>query len=200
MTNKIKCSIINFVTLSLSICARSKKDKGFEMDINIKPILSGEKRKIEFSFILPLEYSENGCALTSDAVVSGEVVDKGGYMELSAICKASYATECARCLKKLEREFEIRFDRPVAVSLQSDNEEEEYILVGENSNINIDEPIGDELLLSLPYRTLCKDDCKGLCPKCGCDLNEKQCACPTKEPDPRWAVLKNFKPKSEEDK
>ena len=143
MTNKIKCSIINFVTLSLSICARSKKDKGFEMDINIKPILSGEKRKIEFSFILPLEYSENGCALTSDAVVSGEVVDKGGYMELSAVCKASYATECARCLKKLEREFEISFDRPVAVSLQSDNEEEEYILVGENSNINIDEPIGD---------------------------------------------------------
>jgi len=168
------------------------------MDINIKPILSGEVRKTEFSFNIPLEYSENGCEITSDAEVSGTVTDSGGYMELSATCKVAYTTRCARCLKELNRECCISFIRPVAVSLQSDNEEEEYILVGENSKINIDEAISEELLLSLPYKDLCKEDCKGLCPKCGCDLNEKECSCPTKEIDPRWAVLKNFKPKSEE--
>ena len=58
--------------------------------------------------------------------------------------------------------------------------------------------LGGNECMERQYKDLCKEDCKGLCPKCGCDLNEKECSCTTKEIDPRWAVLKNFKPKSEE--
>lgn len=170
------------------------------MDINMKPLLSGEKRLIEFSYDIPLEYSENGYEIVGDAHVEGAVKDMGGYMLLNSVCKASYKTQCARCLKELTGECSVEFERPVAARLESEDEEEEYLLVGEGSVINIDEAISEELLLSLPFRSLCKDDCLGLCPKCGCNKNEKECSCVTKEIDPRWAALMGFKEKNGEDK
>ena len=48
------------------------------------------------------------------------------------------------------------------------------------------------LLLNLPEQVLCKEDCKGLCPECGTNLNLKDCDCGDKDIDPRWAALKNL--------
>jgi uncharacterized protein len=164
------------------------------MEINVKPLLCGEKRSVLFSYEIPFEWNENGYELDKNAEVCGEVKDMGGYILLSAKCKVSYRTVCARCLKELSGECSVEFERPVATKLESDNEEDEDLLVNENSAVNIDEAISEELLLSLPLRNLCSEDCKGLCPKCGCNLNERQCSCTLKEPDTRWAKLKDFKP------
>ena len=166
------------------------------MLISVKPLLSGEKRSIEFSYDIPIKYDENGYKLSDAALVCGQIKDMGGYIELNATCKVSYRTRCARCLKELDGECAIEFNRPVATKLESDNEDEEYLLVSENSSIDIDEAISEELLLSLPLRSLCSEDCKGLCPKCGCNKNEKECSCTLKEPDPRWAALRDFKSKN----
>ena len=162
------------------------------MDINVKPLLSGELRKLPFDYELAVEHEESGYVLAKNARVQGEIKDMGGYMQLDAECVIGYETECARCLKKIDGECSIRFVRPVAVKLEADNEEEEYILVGANSTVNVDEILVDELVMSLPYGSLCSDDCKGLCPRCGCNKNETECSCVTKEIDPRWAVLKDF--------
>ena len=165
------------------------------MDISVKPLLNGEKREIQLSFDIPLQYSENGYDITEPLQVLGEIKDMGGYILLTANCTARYKTRCARCLEPLDGKCEITFERPVATRLEDEDTEEEYILVGENSSVNIDEPISEELLLSLPFRSLCSEDCKGLCPKCGCNKNRTECSCVTKEMDPRWAALKNFKAK-----
>ena len=163
------------------------------MDINVRPLLSGEKREIVFDYTVPLDYSENGYEIHGEAVISGTVKDMGGYMQLDAKCSAEYDTRCARCLKPLKDVCSIDFVRPVAARLESEDEEEEYLLVGEGGVINVDEAITEELLLSLPFRSLCSEDCKGLCPKCGCNKNEKDCGCVMKEPDPRFAILKTVK-------
>lgn len=168
------------------------------MDISVKDLLSGRERAVNFSFEIPLDHKENDIVFTTGVLVEGKVTDSGGYMELEATCRAQYQTKCARCLKTLEDECSISFIRPVAVKLEQDHDEDEYVLVSDNASVNVDEAVSQELLLSLPFRALCKEDCKGLCIKCGCDLNEKQCSCVTKEIDPRWAVLKNFKPKEQE--
>lgn len=162
------------------------------MDINIKPLLSSEERKIGFSYEIPLSYSENGYVISEPVKVNGEVKDMGGYMVLSAKAEARYVTECARCLKKLDGCCETDFIRTVAVSLEADDDEDEYLLVGENSTVSIDEALMEELILSLPLRSLCKDDCKGICPKCGCNKNDVECDCVLSAPDPRWNVLKAF--------
>jgi len=55
--------------------------------------------------------------------------------------------------------------------------------------LDIDELALETIQLELPPKLLCSEDCKGLCPKCGADLNEAQCACPPKERDPRFDIL-----------
>ena len=165
------------------------------MEISVKPLLRGEVRSVDFEYKIPLEYKENGYELVNNATVNGTIKDMGGYMQLDAECKTGYKTRCARCLKELDGSHSITFTRPVATKLEADDEEEEYLIVNENSAVNIDEAITEELYLSLPFRNLCKEDCKGLCIKCGCNKNETECSCVTKEIDPRWAALKNFKAK-----
>ncbi len=162
------------------------------MDISVKELLSGEMREIDFRFELPMDYNEDGYKVAKPAKVQGKVRDMGGYMQLDAECKIEYDTSCARCLKELSGECVMNISKPLAVKLESENDEGEYIIIGDNSCVNIDEAISEELLLSLPLRSLCKEDCLGLCPKCGCNKNEKECSCVTKEMDPRWAALLNF--------
>ncbi len=163
------------------------------MEISIKALLSGEKRSVDFSYKLSLEHSVGGYKLADDATVNGTVKDMGGYMTLDASCAVGYQTQCARCLKDIKGECVISFTRPIALSLENEDEEEEYLPVNENSAVCIDEAIAEELIMSLPSRVLCSEDCKGLCPKCGADKNERECSCVTREIDPRWAALKNFK-------
>jgi uncharacterized protein len=58
--------------------------------------------------------------------------------------------------------------------------------------LDVDEQLGEELILSFPTKLLCTDDCPGMCPKCGKPRREGDCDCPKKEVDPRLAILKTF--------
>ena len=71
-------------------------------------------------------------------------------------------------------------------------ESEEDTLVAESEKIDLDALAWETLWTNLPLRLLCKEDCKGLCPKCGKDLNEGSCQCDHKEIDPRLAGLADF--------
>jgi uncharacterized protein len=59
--------------------------------------------------------------------------------------------------------------------------------------IDVDEIVKEQILLAVPTRMLCRDECKGICPQCGIDKNTGDCQCVTDETDPRWAALKNLK-------
>ncbi len=59
--------------------------------------------------------------------------------------------------------------------------------------IDLDPIVREQLLLALPSYPVCRDSCKGLCPVCGANLNDRDCGCDRHVPDPRWAALKNVK-------
>jgi len=69
--------------------------------------------------------------------------------------------------------------------------------VYENDQIDLDEMVLEQLELSLPSRVLCREDCRGLCPQCGADLNVEQCQCKP-QIDPRWRALADLKAEMEE--
>lgn len=94
---------------------------------------------------------------------------------------------CARCSKAFPWEYAFSVQRPVAKKLQG--EDDDYILA-EDGFIDIAALFEEELLLELPAKLICKEDCLGLCPHCGKDLNHGKCSCTGKEIDPRMAVLK----------
>jgi uncharacterized protein len=66
------------------------------------------------------------------------------------------------------------------------------IAVFDGESIDVDEIVKEQVLLSVPIRSLCKSDCKGFCPTCGADRNAGECGCQPGEVDPRWAALKGL--------
>jgi glycerol-3-phosphate acyltransferase PlsX len=58
--------------------------------------------------------------------------------------------------------------------------------------LDVDEIVKEQVLLAVPTRMLCREDCKGICPECGTDRNTGECDCVTNDIDPRWAALKNL--------
>ena len=82
---------------------------------------------------------------------------------------------CDRCLKETVQEFCYTQSHTVVRSLAS-GEEDEYI-VAKAESIDPEEIAVTDLLLELPTKMLCREDCKGLCPVCGCDRNETECDC-----------------------
>lgn len=95
---------------------------------------------------------------------------------------------CDRCLDKVVKQIVLPFDQ--TFFKDSSDEVDDYVYL--DSRLDATKAVCDEIVLSIPSSLLCKDDCKGLCPKCGANLNEKQCDCDTSREN-AFSVLKNLK-------
>ena len=95
---------------------------------------------------------------------------------------------CDKCLAKVAKAEVLDFDQ----IFYKDSSDEEDAYVYFDSMLDITKALSDEIALSLPTSWLCSDDCKGLCPKCGVNLNEQLCDCNTSREN-AFSVLKNIK-------
>lgn len=108
-------------------------------------------------------------------------------------------TPCARCLEPVTYECHLDLSRELELpepdeKLQEDSEEQFYL---NGYNLDVDQLVYNELLPGLPMRVLCSEDCKGICNRCGMNLNKGTCTCDRTPLDPRMSVIqdiyKNFK-------
>ena len=164
------------------------------MVVDVAPLLRGEVKKIDIDYTLSLEPVDS--VSFDDARVVGVLTDNSGYMRLKLKATLSYHGECARCLAPVDGVFSLDFERTVAIEGSIDEArleelEDEYVEL-DGHELSVDDTLCEELVLSFPQRLLCSEDCEGLCPKCGKPRSEGDCGCPTKEIDPRLAVLANF--------
>jgi uncharacterized protein len=108
----------------------------------------------------------------------------------------SFQVPCARCVEPvtipLAAEFDLIF-RPAGAdaeaadrSITAVETEIGYYL---EDSLSLEDVLREQVLLSLPVRTLCKPDCKGLCPRCGVNRNSQACSCEVGPSDPRWQAL-----------
>jgi uncharacterized protein len=116
--------------------------------------------------------------------------------------EAHLETACARCLEPVGHDVERSFDlifRPQGVDRRADEasiseaETEIGYYVGEG--LLLEDALREQVLLATPVRALCREDCKGLCPHCGRNLNVEQCHCEQHVSDPRWDALNDIKKK-----
>ncbi|MBZ5645784.1 MAG: DUF177 domain-containing protein [Acidobacteriia bacterium] len=109
---------------------------------------------------------------------------------------------CARCLDPVLRDVASSFDllyRPLGVDAttheravhEADTEIGYY--VGEG--LQLQDVLREQVLLAVPIKAVCREDCKGICPHCGRNLNLESCQCGASQPDPRWNALKDLKDK-----
>ncbi len=167
------------------------------MILDMLPILSGASQQIDFDFIFTPNADSLLVAVYSDVdftepiTVTGNVKNMAGYMVLSAEVKLTYHTMCARCAEPVSSTLEISFEKDIASSGDVSSENDDYIII-EDKKLDLLPPVEEEIMLEMPSRTLCKEDCLGLCQKCGKNLNEGDCSCEKKEVDPRLAILKTL--------
>ncbi|MGI4758050.1 MAG: YceD family protein [Janthinobacterium lividum] len=125
-----------------------------------------------------------------------DVVDD---IRLRARFQGDFDLLCARCLDPILHRADQRFDlifRPSGIDAEqgerSISEAETEIGYYEESGLLLEDVVREQVLLSLPDRSLCREDCKGLCPNCGENLNEAACTCGSARIDPRWSALQGL--------
>lgn len=168
------------------------------MVLNISSLLSGEKSKLDIDYMLTIadesignSVNLSGVHFSKPARVTGQITDNAGYMRLELAVTLYYETVCARCATGVSGNFEISFARTVVPEgmVEDAEEKEEDFAVVKNGMLDIDEQLSEILLMEFPTKILCKEDCKGLCQKCGKDLNEGECGCSKTELNPAFAKI-----------
>ena len=171
------------------------------MKLDLRPLLAGE-RYLSFDYELPLDISPEdpysflqGTRFPSPMKVSGDITNTAGYMRMVLTLSVDYETECGRCLAPVSGSFTLDLEKTVAPrKLLEDLTEDrldEYAII-EDGFLDMDTQLMEQLEMEFPVRFLCHDDCKGLCQKCGKNLNEGECGCVTREIDPRLAPLQRI--------
>ena len=136
--------------------------------------------------------------------VSGRVSRSGQEVRVRGRITARAEVDCDRCLKAVTLPIEKDFDDtyvPASSYYESHTVELQDAdliqSVYENEVIDVDELVREQVLLALPIRALCSEECHGLCPVCGSDKNTKDCGCETVTVDPRWSALAQLKQERE---
>ena len=119
--------------------------------------------------------------------VEGEIVDGGKLFNVNAVIKCQKFFHCDRCLKP-------SVDNQI-INLSEEIERSEIT----DDVIDLTEMIRDNIVAAQPIQNLCKPDCKGLCPKCGVNLNDSSCNCERLVINPKFEVLKNMFDKRDEE-
>ena len=162
----------------------------------------GEHEK-DFSFELEpdkIALDEDTARLKKSVKIAGKVKKQIAQFDVSGEIKGEIELDCTRCLQSqttvLDIPFNVEYISAEHCTSDKDAELGERdldIAVYEDDKINLDELAREQILLSLPTRFYCKDDCQGLCPICGVNKNLTNCHCEQKEIDPRWSALKKLK-------
>ncbi|MCA0753994.1 DUF177 domain-containing protein [Paenibacillus sp. N4] len=130
--------------------------------------------------------------------VSIQVTGHEGFIEADGELAIDLEQSCSRCLEPVRNHVVIPFSevfKPAGSDVASDEYTEDEIsdfVEVEGEKLDLKPFVEEALELSIPYAPLCDDQCKGLCPSCGQNLNEHKCSCDTRKIDVRFAALKDL--------
>lgn len=123
-----------------------------------------------------------------------------GDRKIAITAKVSLVLEmpCDRCLENVKVPMDLDFERKVDAAASAQEriaqlDEQSYI---DGYQLDVDCMVLDEMITEIPDKVLCKDDCKGVCPKCGINLNHETCSCDRTELDPRMSIIRDIFAKS----
>ena len=149
------------------------------MILQLREIFQIEGMHLPVDYTISLEeLSEvRGYTFAAPVAVSGEFYNRAGIVTLKYTVSCTLDVVCDRCLTELKRDYSYDFSHTVVPSLQSEGDIYDTYLVAQHDSIDMNETAISDLLLMLPTKMLCREDCKGLCDICGCNLNERTCNC-----------------------
>lgn len=159
------------------------------MKIDLTNLFNGSNEAVSIDYTLDLSDLSYGIynPIDDGADIKGSVYEKADVVYLDISVSFVFNGVCDRCADEITKKMSFSLNKILVQSLANDVDYDNYIVI-ENGILDLDELIKEEVQLFLPSKMLCKDDCKGLCYKCGKNLNYGKCSC-KKEVDPRMAAL-----------
>jgi uncharacterized protein len=165
------------------------------MEIDISDILAsnGAGMKVEWTGALPQREPADGCVIEGDVSFSGTLTNNSGIIYMEGRFEASYKSACYRCLNEVSRKLRLKIRESFTAGADA---EENDTYPFEGKVLDISKALNDNIILNLPMKHLCTEQCRGLCSKCGNNLNDVQCGCTDDAIDPRLEGLSRFFEKS----
>ena len=121
----------------------------------------------------------------------GQVRNTAGVLVMTGSVETTIHGTCDRCASDFDREIHFPIDVVLVTELSNEENEDEWVFPLEGDSADLDDIVRTVFVLNLDSKLLCKEDCKGLCHRCGKNLNDGPCSC-QKELDPRFAALKQL--------
>ncbi len=126
------------------------------------------------------------CPAVRPVLVVGQVRNIAGMLRLELTLDTTLSAVCDRCGEPFDKPFHLDCEYLLAAELEDEDNDE--ILLLDEGTVDVGELSREVFILNMPTKLLCGDDCRGLCPSCGVNLNRGVCRC-KKEVDPRLAKL-----------
>ncbi|MCM1113800.1 MAG: DUF177 domain-containing protein [Muribaculum sp.] len=169
------------------------------MLVNLSDVLTCEGRVMAKEIPLEMTAFSNGTdvfAVQEKSPVALVCTNLGeGEARVEGSCRLVFAAVCDRCLSDVPVVLELSMDVTV-LSPDRTAEDEEAEAEGsgymDGYQLDVEALVHDEIIVNWPVKILCREDCKGVCPVCGQNRNERECGCDTFVPDPRMAVIKDI--------
>ena len=157
------------------------------MQVSLEQIFNIEGKQENYDYSFTPDYSlSDDFTLSSPIHFKGSVKNTAGIVTLSGQASFTANVICSRCAEEFSKDFAVSIDHTLVSELQNEDNDEFYLV--EDKQLDLNALICEDIILSLPFVFLCKEDCKGICLQCGKNLNEGTCDC-KKAVDPRMAAL-----------
>lgn len=148
------------------------------MILYLKELFAGGIEHLDFDYDMDLnafEDMDGEHPFRRPVHVTGAAVNRAGVVSLKAAAVFDFYTQCDRCLTELIEHRELPIQNVLVSELHEDAGDD--LLLCPDEKLDLDEVVLSNIILDLPMKHLCRENCKGLCPKCGHNLNEGDCGC-----------------------
>ena len=163
------------------------------MRLDLSSIIDRPGESINFSVSVDLSDLVYGTSnpVSEPVLAMGSVRNTAGVLVMKGSITTCIHGICDRCASDFDRQMEIPIDVVLVTELANEENEDEWVFPLEANAADLADIVRTVFVLNMDSKLLCKDDCKGLCCKCGKNLNNGPCGC-QKELDPRFAALKQL--------
>ena len=163
------------------------------MLLGLSKIIDSPGASVPFSTSVDLSDLRYGISqpVTEAVIAEGTVRNTAGVLVMTGSIKTCIHGICDRCASEFDREIDFPIDVVLVTELANEENEDEWVFPLEGDSADLEDIVRTVFVLNLDSKLLCDEDCKGLCCRCGKNLNDGPCSC-QKELDPRFAALKQL--------
>lgn len=163
------------------------------MLLGLSKLIDAPGSSLDFETSLDLSDLDFGgcCPAKQPVVARGTVKNTAGVLQMRGEVRTRLFGVCARCARDFERDTVFPLEAVLVTELASEENEDEWVFRLVDDCADLDDIVTTTFVLNMDTKLLCSEDCKGLCCRCGANLNDGPCSC-RPEPDARFAVLQQL--------